>query len=158
MISIVIGVSLSSVLTASEITKPEIPMGKGDNCVADAQFMRNNHMDMLKHDRDKTVHDGQRDIQYSLKKCVACHAVNDDKGNAITVAEPEHFCRSCHDYAAVTIDCFQCHASRPEVKDEMQMNTLPEGHKDMIEKQKIKNAQMNAESNDESAEKVEKSQ
>ena len=72
----------------------------------------------------------------------------DEQGKAITVAEPEHFCRSCHDYAAVTIDCFQCHASRPEVKDEMNMNAMPEGHQEMIEKQ----------AKDESADKVEKSQ
>ena len=62
--------------------------------------------------------------------------LNDEQGNAITVAEPEHFCRSCHDYAAVTIDCFQCHASRPEVKQKMQMKIMPDNHQEMIDKQK----------------------
>ena len=118
LITMLISIGLSSVLSANELAKPNIPkplnMVKGDTCVADPQFMRLNHMDMLKHDRDKTVHEGQRDIQYSLKECIACHAVNDEQGKTITVAEPEHFCRSCHDYAAVKIDCFQCHASRPE--------------------------------------------
>lgn len=163
VISIIIGMSLSSVLSATEL-KPKIPkplnMAKGDQCVADAHFMRLNHMDMLKHDRDKTVHEGQRDVQYSLKECVACHAVNDEQGSAITAAEPEHFCRSCHDYAAVTIDCFQCHASRPEVKEQMNMKAMPEGHKEMIEKQAetIHSENINAETKDESAEEVEKSQ
>jgi hypothetical protein len=32
----------------------------------------------------------------------------------VTVSSPQHFCRSCHDYAAVKVDCFECHASRPE--------------------------------------------
>jgi hypothetical protein len=154
VISIIIGFSLSSVLSASELPKPKIPkplnMVKGDTCVADPHFMRLNHMDMLKHDRDKTVHEGQRDIQYSLKECVACHAVNDEQGNAVTVAEPEHFCRSCHDYAAVTIDCFQCHASRPEMKEEKQIKAMPDGHQEMIEKQ-------NSKTKDISSEKVEKS-
>jgi len=31
----------------------------------------------------------------------------------VTVDDPQHFCRTCHDYAAVRPDCFQCHASRP---------------------------------------------
>jgi hypothetical protein len=25
----------------------------------------------------------------------------------------DHFCQSCHNYAAVKIDCFECHSSKP---------------------------------------------
>ena len=28
--------------------------------------------------------------------------------------EYQQFCASCHEYTAVKVDCFQCHASKPE--------------------------------------------
>ena len=93
---------------------PDIPMGQGDSCVEDTEFMRRNHMDLLKHQRDDTMREGIRTKQHSLKECVSCHAVAGADATAVTVASPKHFCRSCHDYAAVQIDCFQCHASRPD--------------------------------------------
>jgi hypothetical protein len=93
---------------------PAIPRGQGDSCVEDTDFMRRNHMTMLRHQRDETMREGIRGNQYSLRDCVACHAVMGPDAMPVTVASPQHFCRSCHDYAAVNIDCFQCHASRPE--------------------------------------------
>jgi len=95
---------------------PVIPMGQGDNCVEDTDFMRRNHMDLLEHQRDETMKEGIRGKPYSLKECLSCHAVNGPDAMPVTVSSPQHFCRSCHDYAAVSIDCFQCHASRPEVQ------------------------------------------
>jgi len=95
---------------------PVIPMGQGDSCVEDTDFMRRNHMDLLEHQRDETMKEGIRGKPYSLKECLSCHAVNGPDAIPVTVSSPQHFCRSCHDYAAVSIDCFQCHASRPEVQ------------------------------------------
>ena len=102
---------------SGRVPLPVIPMGEGDSCVEDTDFMRRNHMDLLTHQRDETVHNGIRSKQHSLKECVACHAVPGPDAVPVTVASPEHFCRSCHDYAAVQIDCFQCHASRPDPED-----------------------------------------
>jgi hypothetical protein len=113
---------------AGEIDKPVIPKGKTDSCVADSKFMRLNHMDLLTHDRDKTVREGDRSIKYSLKECIACHAVEGEDGINVTASSPQHFCRVCHDYAAVSIDCFQCHASRPEQKKTAKLNDLKELH------------------------------
>ena len=93
---------------------PVIPQGRGDACVEDTDFMRRNHMELLKHQRDETVIKGVRSEQYRLQECLSCHAVYGPDSTPVTVASPKHFCRSCHDYAAVSIDCFQCHASRPE--------------------------------------------
>jgi len=98
--------------------KPHIAKGKGEQCVAETDFMRRNHMDLLKHDRDLTMYQGLRDIDFSLNGCIECHTVNDSKGQALSVTDERHFCRSCHDFAAVKVDCFQCHASRPELKKE----------------------------------------
>jgi hypothetical protein len=92
---------------------PTPARGRGDKCVAPTDWMRRNHMTMLKHQRDDTVHLGERTGKFSLKACVECHAVNGKDGHPLPVSDPGHFCRSCHDYAAVSIDCFECHASRP---------------------------------------------
>ena len=105
------------VAETGRVPVPVIPMGQGDSCVEDTDFMRRNHMDLLKHQRDETMRDGIRSKQYSLTECISCHAVNGPDEIPITVSSPDHFCRSCHDYAAVKIDCFQCHASRPEPED-----------------------------------------
>ncbi len=99
---------------ASRVPQPEIPKGQGESCVEDTDFMRRNHMTLLMRQRDDTVLQGIREKKHSLKECVSCHVVTGPDAMAVTVASPEHFCRSCHDYAAVKIDCFQCHASRPD--------------------------------------------
>lgn len=102
------------VANSGRVPLPVIPIGEGDSCVEDIDFMRRNHMSLLMHQRDETVQEGIRSKQYSLKECLSCHAVLGPDATPVTAASPQHFCRSCHDYAAVKIDCFQCHASRPE--------------------------------------------
>ena len=106
----------------SGVPFPVIPMGQGDSCVKDTDYMRRNHMRMLKHQRDETMLKGIRAERYSLKECINCHVVSGTDAKPVTAASPQHFCRSCHDYAAVSIDCFQCHASRPDP------GGLPPGH------------------------------
>jgi len=103
--------------SAGRVPVPAIPAGRGDSCVEDTDFMRRNHMNLLKHQRNETMREGIRSEQYSLQECISCHAVSGPDAAPVTVASPDHFCRSCHDYAAVKVDCFQCHASRPEPGD-----------------------------------------
>lgn len=98
----------------SNVPLPEIARGRGDACVEEVDFMRRNHMNVLRHKRDQTMHEGIRSRQYSLKECLSCHAVEGPDAQPVSIASSQHFCRSCHDYAAVSIDCFGCHASRPE--------------------------------------------
>lgn len=95
---------------------PKPARGKGKNCVADTAWMRRYHMTALLHHRYEAVHEGIRTKRFSLTGCLDCHAVKGADGKPVTIASPKHFCRTCHDYAAVQIDCFQCHASTPESK------------------------------------------
>ena len=69
-------------------------VSKTQGCVEPTEVMRKNHMRFLLHQRDETVHEGIRAKKFSL--------------NA-----PGQFCQSCHAYASVHIDCFQCHATTP---------------------------------------------
>lgn len=102
---------------------PQPPKAKGGSCVRDTDFMRRNHMKLLTHQRDETMYEGVRGKPEGLTNCITCHAVKDDAGKFVSISSPKHFCRTCHDYAAVSVDCFQCHASRPEAKNAAALGT-----------------------------------
>ncbi len=93
---------------------PKPPKGRGNECVAETDYIRRYHMQLLDHQRDDTVHEGIRTKQFSLKQCIDCHAVQGPDNKPVAYDDPSHFCRSCHDYAAVAIDCFECHDSKPQ--------------------------------------------
>ncbi|MCB1333384.1 MAG: hypothetical protein KDK26_06985 [Roseivivax sp.] len=93
---------------------PAVPKASGEPHPEGNAYMRRWHMSMMKHDRDLTMYDGERGVNASIGECFECHAVKDEAGQPVTVADERHFCRSCHDYAAVKVDCFDCHRSTPE--------------------------------------------
>lgn len=93
----------------SRVPMPAVETPAGERCVEDPVFMRRNHMQLLKHQRDQTVHEGIRTIRHSLNHCIECHASK--KTGRVTGADG--FCESCHRYASVKLDCFECHADRP---------------------------------------------
>jgi len=95
---------------ASRVPKPVVAISAPGQCVEDTQFMLRNHMEILKHHRDQTVHQGVRTTQHSLANCVACHA---SKATGRVTGSKDAFCESCHRFAAVTLDCFECHADHP---------------------------------------------
>ena len=109
-----IGAVLVLPLTASaEVPAPVIPKAKGEKCVEPSDVMRHKHMKFLLHHREETVRDGIRTKKFSLKECIACHNAPDKNGEVARIDTPEHFCSTCHMYAAVKIDCFECHADKP---------------------------------------------
>jgi len=94
---------------------PVIPAPvKGERCVEDTEVMRKNHMKFLLKHRDETLREGIRTKQYSLKECIECHVPPKEDAQAAGRSEEDHFCKNCHAYAGVTIDCFECHATRPQ--------------------------------------------
>ena len=97
---------------ASDSFMPKLDIGKGGQCVEAPKWMRKNHMKVLFHQRDETVHLGIRDGKYSLKVCVDCHASTRDNS---VIGRPDSFCEGCHRYEAVKIDCFECHSSKRRV-------------------------------------------
>ena len=70
-------------------------------------------MKLLKHQRDETVHNGIRTKRYSLTGCIECHA---SRKTGSVIGSDQNFCQGCHSYAAVALDCFDCHASKPGSK------------------------------------------
>jgi hypothetical protein len=90
---------------AQRVPLPVVKIEKGEACVAPVEEMRRNHMKMLFHQRDRTMREGIRTTRFSLKGCVECHA----SAKTGSVEGEEGFCSSCHAYASVKIDCFECH-------------------------------------------------
>ena len=84
-----------------------------EQCVRPTEWMRRNHMELIKHQRNETVHLGIRDEDSSLAGCVDCHVQYDGGGEPIPINSQDQFCHSCHQFTAVTLDCFQCHATVP---------------------------------------------
>ena len=95
---------------AQGVPKPVIEIANPGKCVEDTALIRRDHADRLKHQRDLTMHEGIRTKKYSLKQCVACHA---SKTTGSVLGE-KGFCQSCHTYASVEIDCFNCHEPKPK--------------------------------------------
>ena len=93
---------------------PFIAEPKGEQCVEPTQVMRERHWEFILHQRDETVHEGIRTTRHSLKNCLECHVRPNAEGRFRRASDPKHFCTSCHIYASVRIDCFECHADRPQ--------------------------------------------
>ena len=114
---VVVALLWVGVSSGAGVNLPEFPRGKGDNCVETTDIMRKNHMEFLTHQRDLTVHDGIRSSKHSLVECIQCHVQKDAQGQFIPVNAPGQFCQSCHQFTATRLDCFECHATVPEVAD-----------------------------------------
>jgi len=95
------------------MTEPTQHYSDETKCVAPESEMVRNHMEYILHQRDETMHKGVRTRQFALEECINCHAIKDDQGEYVRVEDDRHFCATCHTYASVNIDCFQCHADVP---------------------------------------------
>ena len=100
-------------LNAGDLPKPELPQGGEKQCVASADYMRANHMQLLNEWRDIVVRDGERTyvtqdgrpFLISLQNtCLGCHS------------NKEAFCDRCHTYTNVKPYCWDCHIATKEKK------------------------------------------
>ena len=113
VIILITGCSSGAVADSQGVSLPQLPAAKGEQCVEPTDVMRRNHYEFILHQRDETMHKGIRSSKYSLTDCIDCHVLPDENKHYLTHQDSEHFCVSCHEYAAVKIDCFQCHSSKP---------------------------------------------
>lgn len=107
---------IPSLARAGDPLLPDVPVAQRrvsetQSCVEPTAEMRRNHMKYILHQRDETTHNGIRTSKYSLEECINCHV--SQAPDAPRASSDKHFCNSCHTYAAVNIDCFECHADRP---------------------------------------------
>jgi len=89
---------------------PRVSAIDSTKCIAPAEFMRANHMQVLKAWEMSVVRKGDRvhiaangsRFQKSLSTCLGCH------NNRL-------FCYNCHSYANVKPKCWNCHISPMEI-------------------------------------------
>ncbi len=103
------GVQASAVVESSQAATTE-------SCVEPTDQMRRNHMDLLKHKRYQTMHNGVRTETHSLVECIDCHAGKDATGGFVSVNAEGQFCASCHTRVSAKPDCFMCHRSTPDLR------------------------------------------
>ncbi len=84
-----------------------------DSCVEPTDFMRRNHMEVIEHQRDETVHNGIRSTKHSLAGCIDCHTSYGADKVPVSINAEGQFCIACHEFAAVGMNCFGCHAGVP---------------------------------------------
>ena len=96
-----------------------------DQCVEPTGEMRHYHMEYIRHQRNTTVYNGIRHTKFSLSGCVSCHAAHDAQGTPIPINGKGQFCNACHEKAAVTLNCFDCHATVPTGESWNQVTNPP---------------------------------
>ncbi|MCX6641706.1 MAG: sulfate reduction electron transfer complex DsrMKJOP subunit DsrJ [bacterium] len=100
-----------SVMQEPELATKNVP-GK-DKCVNTAEYMRQNHMNLLNQWRDTVVRqdvrvyttvDGRKFNMSLTNTCLDCHP------------NRENFCNRCHNYLAVNPYCWDCHVDPQDPK------------------------------------------
>ncbi len=76
---------------------PQPKLEKQGKCIRDTDWMRHNHMNLLKHTRENTVRNGVRVTMDSINNCRSCHS------------NRKEFCDSCHTYVGIKPECWNCH-------------------------------------------------
>ena len=115
-ILVLMGFMLLSTSALAETPFPTVQKAsdEGAKCIEPTHEMRRNHMNYILHERDETMHEGVRNEPGSLAACIDCHVEPNEQGVVVDHDNKDHFCNGCHQYASVQIDCFQCHADRPQ--------------------------------------------
>jgi hypothetical protein len=99
---------------AGDFVLPSSKAATVENCVEPTEYMRRNHFEVIRHQRDTTVYGGIRSTKHSLAGCVSCHVGYDGAERPVRINAEGQFCSACHEYAAVDMNCFDCHATVPK--------------------------------------------
>ena len=114
-LSVALGLSaMAKAEGVGDFVQPSSKAAAVENCVEPTEYMRRNHFELIRHQRDETVYGGIRGAKHSLSGCVSCHVGYDSQGTPLEIDAEGQFCSSCHDYAAVEMNCFDCHATVPK--------------------------------------------
>lgn len=89
----------------------------------DASVMISSHPKFLFSHRTAVLHQGAKVPTSNIERCVTCHVIKDAAGAPVGFDDPRHFCRGCHAKVAISIDCFECHSSRPTPEGQTMIDT-----------------------------------
>jgi hypothetical protein len=94
------------------LQKPVLTLPSKENqkeCVASAEYMREDHMVLLDDWRYEVVRKSANGKSYNMsleKSCLNCHS------------NPSQFCDQCHNYVGVSPYCWDCHTENIPEKPE----------------------------------------
>jgi hypothetical protein len=123
-----VGATTAQATGVGDFVVPSSNASSVQNCVEPTEYMRRNHMEVIRHQRDTTVYGGIRSTKHSLAGCVSCHVGYDAAKKPVPINAEGQFCDACHDYAAVNLNCFDCHATIPEGEGWNQETAAAHGH------------------------------
>ncbi len=95
-------------LAAGRSDPPDLPDVPPGRCVEERSYMRAHHAELLNEWRRKVVREGgnvytsssgEKIVMSLTGTCLGCHT------------NRETFCDTCHDYANVRPDCWDCHVT-----------------------------------------------
>ena len=102
LLPLVYSVVLWAFPSQMQCSQPFLEKPKGHKkCIKDTEYMRSNHMTLLKNIRNQVMRQGEKG-QMGLKDCRQCHT------------NREQFCDKCHNAVNLKPDCFNCHFFEPE--------------------------------------------
>jgi len=108
LLSLAAALAAGLAFAAGRTAKPVVLVERPGPCVEATELMRRDHMKLLLHQRERTTREGIRTRPHSLAGCVDCHASR----KTGSVLGEQGFCQSCHAYAGVRLDCFECHSAK----------------------------------------------
>ena len=114
IISLVFSLVIASVVfahgdedhNAGYSSKAKTMIENGKSFHKDVSLVRKMHPVFMNHKRDKTLRQGVRSEEASLKGCVNCHG---DKSGNKRIDDKGQFCSTCHEKVGTSVDCFSCH-------------------------------------------------
>jgi cytochrome c553 len=101
----------------SYVSEAKTMVENGEKYHKNISIVRKMHPDFMNHKRDKTLRQGVRSEEGSLKACVNCHGGFDENGNALRIDSEGQFCADCHKKVGTTVDCFSCHKATSKGKN-----------------------------------------
>jgi hypothetical protein len=138
LFGILAGLLIALPAYSGDVPSPVVPKAKAKateeyGCVEPVKVMRKNHMKFLLHQRDETMHRGIRTRKYSLAECINCHITKQADGKYARFGDDKFFCSSCHNYASVKIDCFECHRDSPQPEATgLALENMPNPHHKLV--------------------------
>ena len=114
-IAVIISPFIYNAISKAKSAAPEVVLTDkakaAKKCVRSADYMRDEHMQILDLWRESVVRNGKRTYVNSEGKtfnmslsntCLDCHS------------NKKEFCDRCHNYASVTPYCWECHIENPK--------------------------------------------
>ncbi len=106
------GIAFCPAVSAADAPVPQQKLIRG-HWSENKEIMQKNHQDLLKGRMNAEYPLDMTQKNISIEQCVTCHVQRGQDNMPVSADNANHFCRECHTFNKVSVNCFQCHASLP---------------------------------------------